>query len=582
MALIGQNVQFGLLSPDFSGVAKAGEYQYKAMNDLGSSIQSAIKDFGEMRKEKQELQAEVKSAKSFIDSAITMYGTEVPDLQKVANQMKGELDDPDLSDRQKALLGKQYKESIQSLLKMGGGMGEPQARSSRLQVIEIPTQNKDGSVTTRRIIYNPTTGQEVNLSGFGGAQAASKQADVEISGLDTSPPVEGRDGGVLPLIPPEPITSQNQQEAKSNFEKVLSQLEIVKKRAAEANFPLTPEEEQVVRDIMALPGASITELDQKTNKISDLIAGIETYLPAPVETGATQPQAPTGEPGVTTTPAPEAPGLPDARKRHLDAETATRRAIAIAQERKIAIPQELIESIRGAIAMPGRTPDELNRQSAFLNEQAARIGEITRQTEKPAQEAAKQEEQDLKAEARRQIQERKAGELLGLVEDLESRYQKYSPAPGPAAAIARVGASFVPTTEASNIKARVKQITGRLTQSELQDMRNSSPTGAALGNVSNLDVNLVRDSATTLQMLQSPQEFTTELSRVKKSILESIHGTKAQRDKLLQDGKITQAQYDSVSGLFPGEARKQSVSPVQMSPEVKAMLEEIRAGSAPR
>jgi len=71
---------------------------------------------------------------------------------------------------------------------------------------------------------------------------------------------------------------------------------------------------------------------------------------------------------------------------------------------------------------------------------------------------------------------------------------------------------------AANAEALFDQIVAKGTFSELQNMRSASPTGGALGNVSNFEVQKLEAAFAALKRTQSPKDFKDALDRAVASI----------------------------------------------------------------
>ena len=77
---------------------------------------------------------------------------------------------------------------------------------------------------------------------------------------------------------------------------------------------------------------------------------------------------------------------------------------------------------------------------------------------------------------------------------------------------------IVPGTPAYNLKAKIDSIKANLGFEQLQAMRNSSPTGGALGNVSEMEIKFLQSSVANLDTAQSPKEMRDALMQVQKHL----------------------------------------------------------------
>lgn len=74
----------------------------------------------------------------------------------------------------------------------------------------------------------------------------------------------------------------------------------------------------------------------------------------------------------------------------------------------------------------------------------------------------------------------------------------------------------IPGTDAYDLVELVKGITSNLSFGELSAMRQASPTGGALGNVSNIELEMLGKAVTSLETAQSEEQFYEALAKVEK------------------------------------------------------------------
>lgn len=82
----------------------------------------------------------------------------------------------------------------------------------------------------------------------------------------------------------------------------------------------------------------------------------------------------------------------------------------------------------------------------------------------------------------------------------------------------------VPGTPARNAKALIDTIRANVGFDKLQSMREASPTGGALGQVSNLENRLMQATIGNLEQSQSEEQLLYNLNRVRDTYLDIIHG----------------------------------------------------------
>ena len=126
-----------------------------------------------------------------------------------------------------------------------------------------------------------------------------------------------------------------------------------------------------------------------------------------------------------------------------------------------------------------------------------------------------------KAEALAQATQRKYADVV--TEDIERLKQKIKGATFPITGIFAIG-SVVPGTSAFDAAQLLDTIRGNIGFDRLQEMRAASPTGGALGQVSELELYLLNSSLGALTLSQTEEQLTHNLNRVLEAYLDSIHG----------------------------------------------------------
>lgn len=113
MALLGSSIDPRLFQQDYSGYVRAGEMQAQGIANLGERIGSAIKDFGEAKKEQKKVDAYNKASAKSIEAAITLadsYG--VGGARETLSPFLEAYNDPNLSPIEKAALLDEAKAMI--------------------------------------------------------------------------------------------------------------------------------------------------------------------------------------------------------------------------------------------------------------------------------------------------------------------------------------------------------------------------------------------------------------------------------------------------------------------------------------
>ncbi len=85
-------------------------------------------------------------------------------------------------------------------------------------------------------------------------------------------------------------------------------------------------------------------------------------------------------------------------------------------------------------------------------------------------------------------------------------------------------ASFVPGTAAHNVSKLLESIEANLAFDSLQAMRDASPTGGALGNVTEKELSLLKSRLGSVAQSLTADEFRKNLQRVKDTYRDIIHG----------------------------------------------------------
>lgn len=76
------------------------------------------------------------------------------------------------------------------------------------------------------------------------------------------------------------------------------------------------------------------------------------------------------------------------------------------------------------------------------------------------------------------------------------------------------GIATIPGTDAANVNAKLDNLKSQVGFSVLQNMRNNSKTGGALGQVSDVEEKLLQDNLAALSKAQSFDEFQRSLGKI--------------------------------------------------------------------
>ena len=183
-----------------------------------------------------------------------------------------------------------------------------------------------------------------------------------------------------------------------------------------------------------------------------------------------------------------------------------------------------------------------------------------------------QEMQDAQEQERGRDQQRaRAGSTV--IQDLQ-RARDLIPELGPLSGrddtiggIARTGAGFIPGSAEwpSTVANRITQFTesalSNVGLDTLQQMRENSPTGGALGQVPVQQQRRLEQVLGSLDISQPPETLDTNIARVQNIYTDIIHGTPEERARAVQEGRMTpeqSAEIDSYYNELPFDERGRS------------------------
>lgn len=148
-----------------------------------------------------------------------------------------------------------------------------------------------------------------------------------------------------------------------------------------------------------------------------------------------------------------------------------------------------------------------------------------------------------KGEAERRVgQEQRETEKKAVanivVQDVDRAIGLIEKSPASTTGIAGPFLSKIGGTSAANVKALVDTVKANAGFAELQKMRNNSPTGGALGQVSEREIAYLQSTIGNMEQSQTADQLKDNLRRVKNAYLDIIHGPgSGPREKLGFEGK---------------------------------------------
>lgn len=113
----------------------------------------------------------------------------------------------------------------------------------------------------------------------------------------------------------------------------------------------------------------------------------------------------------------------------------------------------------------------------------------------------------------------------GVIQDIDRIIGMVKEAPGKTTGTGAQLLSHIGGSKAKDVSALLNTIKANASFDKLQAMRASSPTGGALGNVSDNENIMLQSAIAALDQSQSADQFTRNLNRVKNAYMDAIHGT---------------------------------------------------------
>jgi hypothetical protein len=230
-----------------------------------------------------------------------------------------------------------------------------------------------------------------------------------------------------------------------------------------------------------------------------------------------------------------------------------------------------------AYAIPG-TPAE---QQQKLNSLAIKKAELDAEGEKRKNEG--ENEKKLRLEDYKNSQ---ANAILYNINNALTDISKVPQGEGFAGGAWRAAlGKYVPNSSVAQLDQSLETINNVIASDSLYKMRISSPTGGALGNTSNADIQLLKNSIVSLNSVKDPKKLQEGLYVVQMRFLDTIHGTESERKAKLKSGDIDQESFDYVESLYPpikindrGQAVPRETKEIniferiEINPEIQKML----------
>ena len=116
----------------------------------------------------------------------------------------------------------------------------------------------------------------------------------------------------------------------------------------------------------------------------------------------------------------------------------------------------------------------------------------------------------------------------------------------PVSGLAGLVLSYLPGTDAFQLRANLLPVLANIGFAELQQLRDSSPTGGALGQVSNRENSLLQGVKGNLTLAQDEEVLEENLLQLREIWVRTMFGTDEEREAAIEAGKMSQAEADDL------------------------------------
>jgi hypothetical protein len=153
-----------------------------------------------------------------------------------------------------------------------------------------------------------------------------------------------------------------------------------------------------------------------------------------------------------------------------------------------------------------------------------------------------------KADEQKQAQRARYGDIV--VEDVDRAIKQIESGIVPRTGVGAVAAD-IPGTPQKDVAALLETVRANIGFDRLQALREASPTGGALGQVSDFENRLLQSTIGNLAQDQGKDQLIYNLRRAKNAYLDAVHGTPEHIRKLQKEGKIDAQTADELSRREP-------------------------------
>jgi len=518
----GDQINPALMNVDWSPIERGGQAKAAAIQSAGQSIEGAVGAYADYKKEQKEKEKTIKQSELYIDAAMKLFPDMAPSLQRA----KMEIDDKNipLDDRFATA------ESVQGLLNMG--MQRMRYDSEEMHSMR-EAQLRQGQIMAQ--LEGERRKPLPTETFFEGGGEQKRVWNPRTQTYDLPEQFIGEGGGNVPELPAgqqammdaavTPPLDDNQAAliAQSlQYDKVNDTYTIDN---GQGRMPV--DESQAMQILQA------AEMGQE-GQISDV--GVLPEKPLQARTGF-KPSEPEGA-GSTIGKLAE-----DYKNGILDKETyEAARAKALSSSQGFEITSK-----DGTVIRYGGSGNRAD--------QAAANAETMKKDN--------------------------AGTGIRLVKDAMSAVRDMPKGASGVSAAIRAAGSNIPGLGGAPRRATLalEPIKNMIALDNLTALRQASPTGGALGNVSNAEGQRLEQKYGLLTAEQDPQITERNLIELTKDYLDTVYGSDAQIDKLVETGKVTQDQarqakaekYQSLAEIMGGQQSSQSPSALpqtQFAPKI--------------
>ncbi len=197
-------------------------------------------------------------------------------------------------------------------------------------------------------------------------------------------------------------------------------------------------------------------------------------------------------------------------------------------------PEQEAQKIR--LAKAGRTVNEATLPPGY---RAVRDpeGNLERIEPIPGSKAEAEVKQIAEKKAKADVLKAETGNIVANALDDIDRLAGSATLPVAGALGARV--ANIPGTAAHDVAKALETVGANISFGQLQQMRESSPTGGALGGITEGELQLLKNSYANLSQSQSPDQFKTNLGRVRATFERVVHGRTLTNQERKTGGPMT-------------------------------------------